>query len=128
VTPEAGYYLAKAHGDLDDARKIFPITLPNVAARSAYHAAFPAAEALIVEKTGRVARTHRGVRSEFARLSKNDPRIPKDTTVFSAQANGYKEFCDYGVDPDEAVTMEANAESAFNSAANFLDCIAAILA
>lgn len=63
----------------------------------------------------------------FARLSKNDPRIPKDMTVFLTQAYRYKEIGDYGVDPDETVTM-ANAASAISSAADFLGCIAAILA
>jgi uncharacterized protein (UPF0332 family) len=78
VKPEAGYYLAKAHQDLSDARQIFAIALANVAARSAYYAA----EALLVEKTGRIAKTHSGVRSEFGRLTKDDPRVPKAMTQF----------------------------------------------
>jgi uncharacterized protein (UPF0332 family) len=49
VTPEAQAYLDKAREDLDDARKIMAINLAKAAARSAYYAAFHAAEALIVE-------------------------------------------------------------------------------
>ena len=75
MTPEAASYLAKPREDIGEARQIAGIGLAKVAARSAYYAAFHAAEALIVEKTGRVAKSHSGVRSEFARLAKDDPRI-----------------------------------------------------
>ncbi len=37
------------------------LPLPRLAARSAYLAAFHAAEALIIEETGKVAQTHAGV-------------------------------------------------------------------
>jgi uncharacterized protein (UPF0332 family) len=127
MKPEAGYYLAKARQDLSDARQIFAIALANVAARSAYYAAFHAAEALLVEKTGRIAKTHRGVRSEFARLTKDDSRVPKAMTQFLALAYRYKEIGDYGVDPDEVVTMQ-NADTAITPATDFLDCVEAILA
>jgi uncharacterized protein (UPF0332 family) len=67
VTPEATDYLNKARDDLDDAKKIAALGLAKIAARSAYYAAFNAAEALIVERTGKIAKTHSGVRAEFAR-------------------------------------------------------------
>jgi uncharacterized protein (UPF0332 family) len=60
VTPEAKDYLDKARDDLDDARKIVAIHLATVAARSAYYAAFHAAEA----RTGKIAKTHSGVRTD----------------------------------------------------------------
>ena len=72
MTPEAANYLAKAREDLSDARQIAGIGLATVAARSAYYAAFHAAEALIVEKIGKIAKSHSGVRTEFARLAKDD--------------------------------------------------------
>jgi uncharacterized protein (UPF0332 family) len=74
MTREAASYLAKAWEDLSDARQIAGISLAMVAARSAYYAAFHAAEALIVERTGKIAKSHSGVRSEFARLAKDDSR------------------------------------------------------
>jgi uncharacterized protein (UPF0332 family) len=126
MKPEARHYLARARQDLSDARQIIAIALANVAARSAYYAGFHAAEAFIFEKTGRVAKTHRGVRTEFARLTKDDPRVGKTMTEFLAQAYRYKEIGDYGVDPDEIVTM-AHAEAAITGAADFLDCIEAVL-
>ena len=73
MTPEAKDCLDKARDDLDDARKIVAIHLAKVAARSAYYAAFHAAGALTIERTGKVAKTHSGVRTEFARLLKDTP-------------------------------------------------------
>jgi uncharacterized protein (UPF0332 family) len=81
MKPEAWDYLATARQDLSEARQIIAIALAKVAARSAYYAAFHAAEAFIFEKTGRIAKTHRGVRTEFARLTKDDPRIAKTLLV-----------------------------------------------
>lgn len=127
MKPEATDYLAKAREDLGEARQIIRIGLAKVAARSAYYAAFHAAEALIFERAGRVAKTHKGVRSEFARLTKDDPHVPRTMMEFLTQAYGYKEISDYSVNPDEVVTM-ANAESAIMSAGEFVDCVAAILA
>lgn len=62
---ETADYLAKARATLADAQKIAALPLPHVAAREAYLAVFHAAEACIFEQTGKVAKTHRGVRSEF---------------------------------------------------------------
>jgi uncharacterized protein (UPF0332 family) len=62
VKPEAQDYLDKALEDLGDAEKIAGIFLAKVAARSTYYAAFHAAEAFIIERTGKVPKTHNGVR------------------------------------------------------------------
>ena len=104
MTPEAQDDLEKARGDLRDAQKIADIGLAKIAARTAYYAAFHAAEALIVERTGKVAKTHSGVRSEFARLL-NDPSGGQRTLlVFLAQAYKYKEIGDYGIGAGAIVT------------------------
>ena len=47
MTPEAAQFLKKSRDDLNDARKIASIGLAHVAARSAYYAAFHAAEATL---------------------------------------------------------------------------------
>jgi uncharacterized protein (UPF0332 family) len=127
MTPQAASYLAKAREDLSDARQIAGIGLAKVAARSAYYVTFHAAEALIIEKTGKVAKSHSGVRSEFARLTKDDPRIGKAGTAFLAQAYKYKEIGDYGVGAD-AIVLVSDAELAIHSAADFLELVAALLA
>ncbi|HEY4172039.1 MAG TPA: HEPN domain-containing protein [Rhodopila sp.] len=122
MTPEATNYLAKAREDLSDARKIATLGLAKVAARSAYYAAFHAAEALIVERTSKTPKTHHGVRHEFSRLMKEDPGQAKLLTTILAQAYRYKEIGDYGTDPDEAITLE-DAENVMTSATHFLEWV-----
>ncbi|HWN51900.1 MAG TPA: HEPN domain-containing protein [Xanthobacteraceae bacterium] len=127
MTPEAADYLNKARDDLNDARKIAAIGLAKVAARVAYYAAFHAAEAFIVERTGKIAKTHSGVRSEFARLARETPEIDKAFSVFLAKAYKYKEIGDYGVGHGAVVTM-AEADDAVKNAARFIDRITTLLA
>ena len=55
----------KGSCDLADARQIAALPLPHIASGEAYLAVFHAAQAYIFEPTGKVAKTHRGVRSEF---------------------------------------------------------------
>lgn len=120
MTPEAKDYLDKARDDLDDARKIAAIHLAKVAARSAYYAAFHAAEALIIERTGKVAKTHSGVRTEFARLLKDTPGGERAMLTFLAQGYKYKGIVDYGVGRGAAVTDE-EANDAIANAARFVE-------
>jgi uncharacterized protein (UPF0332 family) len=127
VTPEAADYLNKARDDLNDARKIVAIGLAKVAARAAYYAAFHAAEAFIIERTGKIAKTHSGLRSEFARLARATPEIDKTFSIFLAKAYKYKEISDYGVGHGAVVTM-AEADDAVKDAARFIDCVAMLLA
>ena len=61
-----------------DAHKVVDIGLAAVAARLAYYAAFHAAEAVIVERSDKIVKTHAGVRAEFARLSRDEPE-PRET-------------------------------------------------
>lgn len=124
---EAADYLDKAREDLDDARKIAAIGLAKVAARCAYYAVFHAAEALIVERAGKIVKTHSGVRAEFARLAKETPEIDRSLPKFLAKAYIYKEISDYGARLGVDVAM-ADANDAIASATCFVDCIAALLA
>jgi uncharacterized protein (UPF0332 family) len=68
-------YIEKARQSLDEARAVADVKLFGAAGRSAYLAAFHAAQALILARTDKVAKTHSGVRSEFSRLAKDDPRL-----------------------------------------------------
>lgn len=126
MRPEASRFMEKAREDLDESRKIAAIGLAKVAARSAYYAAFHAAEAYIVEKTGRIAKSHSGVRNEFARLAKDDERITRRVVTFLPAGYRYKEIGDYGVGPDAVITMD-EAEALTNEAVNFVACIEAAL-
>jgi uncharacterized protein (UPF0332 family) len=86
VTPEIGDYLAKARHALAEARAVMGIGLADAAGRAAYLAAYHAAQAYIFTGTGQTAKTHSGVRSEFSRLAKDDPRIDRSFLTFLAQA------------------------------------------
>lgn len=126
MTPEAADYLNKARDDLNDARKIATLGLAKVAARTAYYTAFHAAQAFIVERTGKIAKTHSGVRSEFARLARETREIDKAFSIFLAKAYKYKEIGDYGVGQGAVVTM-TEADDAVKNAARFIDCITTLL-
>jgi len=126
LTPEAADYLAKARGDLSDARKVITIGLATMAARATYYAAFHAAEAFIIERTGKVAKSHSGVRSEFARLAKDTPALDKTYSTFLAKAYSYKEIGDYRVDPGAIVT-DADAKDAIDDATRFVEHVTVLL-
>lgn len=126
MKPETRKFLDKAQSDLADAKKIAAIDLANVAARSAYYAAFHAAEGLIFERAGKVAKTHSGVRSEFARLAKQSPQIDKAFAAFLAEAYKFKEISDYSVDQNQSVTT-AEAVRAIANAERFVAAISALL-
>jgi uncharacterized protein (UPF0332 family) len=110
VTPEAADYLRKARDDLDEAHKIADIGLANVAGRSAYYAAFHAAEAFIMERTGKIATSHKGVRIEFARLAKDEPSL-REFTAFLVRAYDLKAIADYSVSPNVQISLEDAAEA-----------------
>ena len=99
MTPEAADYLDKARQCLSNAGAILAIGLGNDAGRNAYLAAFHAAQALVFDRTGKVAKTHRGVQSEFARLAKADPRINQELRLFLSQAYNLKAVADYETGP-----------------------------
>jgi uncharacterized protein (UPF0332 family) len=126
VRPEAADYLNKARDDLEDARKVATIGLAKIAARTAYYAAFHAAEAFVVERTGKIAKTHSGLRAEFARLAKETPKIDMSFPKFLTKAYLYKEISDYGTGSGAEITLR-DAEDAITDAARFVDCIATLL-
>ena len=126
MTPEARDYLEKATEHLSEAQKIAGIGLAKAAARSAYYAAFHAAQAYIVERTGKIAKTHSGVRSEFARLAKDTAAIEKALPAFLAQAYLYKEIADYGTGRGTNLTLE-EANRAIAEATRFIGCVTALL-
>ncbi|WP_244441314.1 HEPN domain-containing protein [Methylosinus trichosporium] len=111
---------------MDDAAKIAKIGIAKVAARCAYYAAFHAAEAFIFENTGRVGKTHSGVRAEFARLAKATPQVDRDFPKFLAKAYIYKEISDYGAPAGAGVSL-SDAMDAITTATRFVDCMDKLL-
>jgi uncharacterized protein (UPF0332 family) len=127
VKAETADYLAKARATLADARQIATLPLPHVAAREAYYAAYHAAAAYIFEQTGKVATTHRGVRSEFARLVRREPSIDRELTRFLAAAYQLKATTDYGIGSAVAPISADQAAAAITTAARFVDTIGILL-
>lgn len=106
MTPEAAGYIEKARRCLDYARVNISVDLGNDAGRNAYLAAFHAAQALIFETTGRIAKTHQGVQAEFSRLTRDDPTITADLRRFLSQAYNLKAVADYEAGPDAEVPVD----------------------
>ena len=124
---ETADYLAKARATLADAQQIAALPLPHVAGREAYYAAFHAAEAYIFEHTGKVATTHKGVRIEFARLARREPRIDRELTRFLATAYQLKATADYGIGPTAAPITADEAAAAIATASRFIETIRQVL-
>lgn len=118
MSPEAVDYVRQAREHLAEARRIAAMPIARVAARSAYYAAFHAAEAYIFQQTGKIAKTHSGVRAELARLLVRTPEGGKDLTGFLAAAYKFKEIGDYGV--GGTVITEQDALETIDGAARFI--------
>lgn len=126
MQPEAAAYLAKARQALNEASIVAANELPEAAGRAAYLADYRAAEALIFERTGKTSKTHNGVRSEFARLAKNDPRVDRDFPAFLARAYNLKATADYAIGDDARVSV-AEVGQAIEGATQFVDGISRLL-
>ncbi|WP_407659893.1 HEPN domain-containing protein [Methylocystis suflitae] len=94
--------------------------------RSCRGAAYHAAQAFIFERTGKAAKSHNGVRSEFARLAKEDPRIDRSFAAFLARAYNLKAMADYAIGDDVGVSL-SEAGQAIESAARFVACVSRLL-
>ena len=62
MKPQTHAFLVAADRALVQARGNLAINFPDQAARLAYYAQFHSAQALIFERTDKVAKTHKGVR------------------------------------------------------------------
>src|SRR5215469_11409598 len=102
LTPEAKEDFNKARQCLTRALTILAATVGEDAGPNAYLAAFHAAQALIAERTGKDAKTHKGVHAQFARLTRNEPRLGPELRQFLPQSYDMKSIADYGLAPDTA--------------------------
>ncbi|MBI2802985.1 MAG: HEPN domain-containing protein [Gammaproteobacteria bacterium] len=127
MTPEAEDYLEKARHALLEAKAVIAIDLTNAAGRAAYLVAYHAAQALIFHRTGRIAKTHGGVRAEFARVTKDDPAIDREYVTFLARAYSLKEIADYETGPGAIVPHE-RATAAIETAGRFIERISTLVA
>jgi uncharacterized protein (UPF0332 family) len=121
VKPEAADYLGKARHCLAGAKTIVAAAVPDVAAREAYLAVFHAAEAYIFECTGKAAKTHRGVGSQFNRLAQHEPRVSRDLLTFVDEGYQFKAIADYGIGSAIDAISADDATSAIDTAERFID-------
>jgi uncharacterized protein (UPF0332 family) len=126
VTPEAAQSLEIARQHLAAADASIGVPIAFVAAREAYLAGYHAAMAYVLEKTGKAAKTHSGLRSEFARLARTEPRIDPRLVGFLARAYTLKSAADYGADPLAMISLEQAREAA-GVARQFIGAIAELI-
>ena len=106
MTPETAQFIGKANKLLLEADAMLKIGLNDAAGRTAYLAGFHAAQAFIAEKTGRTVKTHKGVHTEFQRLTKDDQSFRPDLRVFLSHACNLKAIADYETGPGAEVSGE----------------------
>jgi uncharacterized protein (UPF0332 family) len=127
LTPETGYFLAKARRLLAEAEGMLTTMHYNEAAgRTAYLAGFHAAQALISDRTGRAVKTHTGVRTEFHRLIRGDTRFDDTLRDFLGSTYNLKAIADYETGPGSDVSPE-RANQAIEEARLFIAEISAML-
>ena len=126
MTPEAAGYLGKARELLDEATTALGVNLTNAAGRAAYLAGFHAAQAFLSTQSDRVPKTHSGLRSEFARRVKDEPRITDLQRAFLGRAYALKEIADYETGPASHVSHE-QAARAIEEARGFVAAVAALI-
>lgn len=99
---------------------------PDEAGRAACLAAFHAAQALIFERTGNVAKIYSGVRGQFGTLMKDDSRCDADLRSFLGRAYNLKAIADYETGPDSEISTE-RAVRAIQIASRFVDFVTELL-
>jgi uncharacterized protein (UPF0332 family) len=126
MKPQAAASLASAGEALADAKRILAISIRRQAARLAYYAQFHATQALIFERTEKIAKSHKGVQTLFHRLIKQEPvsgrRLAGDLTA----SYHYKEAAGYETGAAGAISS-ADAAEAIRTAEHFLAVIKTIL-
>jgi uncharacterized protein (UPF0332 family) len=127
MTPAARRCLVTARQSLADAEVILRVRVARAAAREAYMAAYHAAEVLVIEKTGKMVKTHAGLRTEFSRLGQGNAQIERWMTSFLANGFRFKSLSDYDVIQEAPITA-ADAEALIAEARKFVARIADLLA
>lgn len=128
MSPETTAQLAKAREYLVKARNLLDVLRYNDdAGRAAYLAAFHAAQALISERTGRVAKTHNGVNRQFHMLTRADPGIDPQLRSILARTYSLKAIADYETGPDSVIPAE-RLDGAIAAATRFVEFVADTLA
>ena len=127
MTPEAERFLQNADDHLERGQTMLAAGLNYDAGRATYLAAFHASQAIIFERTGKVAKTNKGVNIEFLRVTKDDPRFTPDQRGFLSQAYDFKAVADYDSGPISEVSPQ-RAVDANEAARQFIATVRRVLA
>jgi uncharacterized protein (UPF0332 family) len=111
-------HLASARSHLDHARAIAGIGIHDIAAREGYQSAFHTAQAVLLARTGRRAKTHSGLRAILAKLAAESDDINLRWAKFLAQTYDLKSKADYGT--KTGIVSEEDARSAMDGAEHML--------
>jgi uncharacterized protein (UPF0332 family) len=126
VKPETTAFLEKAREFLAKAQDLLDAHhWPDEAGRASYLAGFHAAQAFVFESTGKVAKSHKGLQTEFARLVKDDLRFNMELRGFLGRAYNFKTIADYETS-GSPVSLERAAE-ANQTGRRFVECVVASL-
>lgn len=126
MKPQTGAFLEKARALLGQADVMLDVRLSDAAGRTAYLAGLHAAQALIFERTGKVAKRHRGVQSQLHLLTKDDPHFDVELRAFLGRTYNLKAIADYETGPGSEISVE-QAEQAVATAERFITCIESLL-
>jgi uncharacterized protein (UPF0332 family) len=118
VRPEAVAFLDKAREALAKAGGMLD-RWPDEAGREAYLAGLHAAQALIVESTGKLIKSHKGVQRELGRLTKDAPGVDMELRAFLGRTYQLKAIADYETGPGSIVSAE-QATAAIETSRRFM--------
>lgn len=80
----------------------------------------------VFERTANPAKTHSGVRSQFARLTKDEPSFDSELRAFLGRAFNMKAAADYETSAATRVT-KTQAAAAIQSATSFVECVSLLI-
>ena len=126
MKPESAAFLKKSREFLAKAQAMLVGLFPDEAGRAAYLAGLYAARAFIFETTGEITKRHKRAWTEFARLTKDDPRFDRELRAFLGRTYNLKKLADYETGPDSEVSSD-RATEAINTAHRFVDVVAGVL-
>ena len=126
MTPGSRELLDKARDCLARARIILAAGVGEDAGRDAYLAGLHVAQAIIRARTGKAAKTHRGVHRLLSQIARREPQL-SELALFLSQAYNLKAVADYELGPGASVPLD-RASEAIDRAARFIEQVAALLA
>jgi uncharacterized protein (UPF0332 family) len=126
VKPQSIAFLAKGADLLERAPALLAQNFTDEAGRAAYLAGFHTVQAFLFEKTARSPKTHNGVQTEFARLTKDEPAVDREVRAFLSKTYNLKAIADYETGPGSKVTHQ-QATEAIEAAKSFVTTVTALI-